>query len=136
MLKVFESSYKIIWASGKKENLYFNGLVSSIPILSEEAINEEVWDIKEFSEAYDFFKKHSGFYKYFSTVTLFNKPVIYTPEEKYMTVKNFEPFKVIKTYEDITDKVSIKDLANYLKADDFCRFLRDRQVNFNLELTK
>lgn len=136
MLKVFESSYKIIWASGKKEKLYYSGFVRSIPILSEENLGEEVWDIKEFEEAYDFFNKHSGFYKYFSTVSLFNKPVIYTPEEKYITVKNFEPFKVIKSYEDVTDKISIKDLANDLKADDFCRFLRDRQVNFDLELTK
>ena len=136
MLRVFESSYEIIWASGKREKLCFGAFSRSIPILSEETLSGEVWDIKDFADAYDFFHKHSSFYGYFSTVSLFNKPIIHTPEEQFMTIKNFEPFKVIKTYEDITDKVSIKDLAEDLNADDFCRFLRDRQVKFDLELTK
>lgn len=136
MLKVFESSYKIIWANGKKEKLYFSGLVRSIPILSEEALNEEVWDIKDFVEAFDFFHEHPGFYAYHATLSFFNKLIIEMPEGRCMTVKNFKPFKVIKTYEDVTNKVTIKELANDLKADDFCRFLRDRQVNFDLELTK
>lgn len=136
MLKVFDSSYEIIWASGKREKLYYGAFARSIPRLSEETLSGKVWDIKDFVEAYDFFHEHSCFYGYYSTVSFFNKPLIHTPGDGYITVKNFEPFKVIKTYEDITDKVSIKDLANDLKADEFCRFLRDRQVNFDLELTK
>ena len=136
MLKVFESFYEIIWADGEKEKLYYDVHTRSLPILSEKILSEEIWDIKNFENAYDFFHEHNYFYGYYSTLSFFNKPIIHASEGGNITVKNFVPFKVIKSYKDVTDKVSIKDLANDLTADDFCRFLKDRQINFNLGLTK
>ena len=136
MLKVFKSFYEVIWADGEREELYYDVYTRALPILSEVNMDNKTWDIKNFEEAYDFFHEHPSFYGYYSTLSLFNKPIIRIPGEGYMTVKNFVPFKVIKSYKDVTDKVSIKDLANDLTADDFCRFLKDRQINFNFNLTK
>ena len=133
MLRVLHSSYEIIWENGEKEK----SSVYTTPFLSEEVLSEETCDIDDFEKAYNFFHEHYIFFGYYATVSLFNKPIIRNFErDAYMTVKNFKPFKVIKTYEDITEKVSIRELADKLNADDFCRFLRDRQVNFDLELTK
>lgn len=136
MLKVFKSFYEIIWADGEREELYYDINTRALPILSEVNMDDKTWNIKNFEEAYDFFHEHPCFYGYYSTLSLFNKPIIHVPEGDSITVKNFMPFKVIKSYEDITNKVSIKDLANDLTADDFCRFLKDRQINFNFNLTK
>jgi len=133
MLRVLQGSYEIIWENGEKET----SSCYTTPFLSEEALSEETQDINNFEDAYNFFHEHYITFGYYATVSLFNKPIIRNFErDAYMTVKNFEPFKVIKTYEDITDKVSIRELADKLNADDFCKFLRDRQVNFSLELTK
>jgi hypothetical protein len=133
MLRVLRGSYKIIWENGEKETLS----CYTTPFLSEEVLNEETQDINNFEDAYNFFHEHYITFGYYTTVSLFNKPIIRDYErDAYITVKNFKPFKAIKTYEDITDKVSIRELADKLNADDFCRFLRDRQVNFSLELTK
>lgn len=136
MLKVFKSFYEIIWADGEREELYYDINTRILPILSEVNIDNKTWDIKNFEEAYDFFHEHHYFYSYYSTLSLFDKPIIHVYERRNITVKNFVPFKVIKSYEDVTDKVSIKDLANDLTADDFCRFLKDRQINFNFNLTR
>ena len=137
MLRVFKSFYTILWENGEKEALEYGVCTRSLPVLSEENIESEIWDIKNFESAYDFFCKHPYFYKYCSMRSLFfNKPIIHTYEGDNITIKNFVPFKVVKYYEDVTDKVSIKNLANDLTADDFCRFLKDRQINFNLELTR
>lgn len=136
MLRVFNSFYEIIWADGEKEDLQYNVYTSSLPVLSEENIKDEIWDIKSFEDAYNFFCEHPYFYGYYSMRSLFNKPIVRTPEEANMTIKNFAPFKVVKSYKDVTNKVSIKHLADKLTADDFCRFLKDRQINFNLELTR
>ena len=136
MLKVFKSFYEIIWADGEREKLYYDINTHTFPILSEVNMDNKMWNIENFENAYDFFHEHPYFYGYYSTLSLFNKPIIHVSEGGSITAKNFVPFKVTKSYEDITDKVSIKDLANDLTADDFCRFLKDRQINFNLELTK
>lgn len=133
MLRVLHSSYEIIWENGEKEKSF----VYTNPFLSEEILNEETQDIDDFEKAYDFFSKPFTFFSYYATVSLFNKPIIRNFErDAYMTIKNFKPFKVVKVYEDITEKVSIRELADKLNADEFCRFLKDRQMNFNLELTK
>lgn len=133
MLKVLNSSYEIIWENGEKEKSF----VHTSPFLSEEILSEETQDIDDFEKAYNFFHEHYIFFGYYATISLFNKPIIRNFErDAYMTIKNFKPFKVVKVYEDITEKVSIKELADKLNADDFCRFLKDRQMNFNLELTK
>jgi len=136
MLRVFKSFYEIIWSDGEKEELCYDINTRALPILSETNLDNEMWNLENFANAYDFFNKHPYFYGYCSMRSFFNKPIIYMPEGVCITTKNFIPFKVIKSYEDVTDKVSIKDLANDLSADDFCRFLKDRQINFNLELTR
>ena len=133
MLRVLHSSYDIIWENGEREK----SSVYTTPFLSEEILSEEIQDIDDFEKAYDFFRKHFPFFGYYATVSLFNKPIIRNFErDAYMTVKNFKPFKVVKVYEDTTEKVSIRELADKLNADEFCRFLKDRQMNFDLELTK
>lgn len=129
MLKIFRT----VWQNGERKPFY----AQRNYILSEKNLSSrvEIYDLNTFEGAYDFFNKHFTS-SYFATYSLFDKPVIQKPNGKYITVKNFEPFKIIKTYEDITDRTTIKELAENLKADEFCRFLRDRQVNFDLELTK
>lgn len=128
MLKIF----KTVW---KDEKRILN--IGTKLILSEEELNlkEEVFNFKIFEDAYDFFCKHFYINFYFPTYSLFNKPIIQTIG-KNITAKNFEPFKIIKTYREVTDEMTIKELAEDLKADEFCKFLKDRQINFNLDLTK
>ena len=131
MLRVFTFKYIMVWnnANNAKE-IYINGRL--IPHLSENDIPDEYFIFKDFESAFKFFSNNRFFG--IDTSKLFGKSYISSDYFSSITKKNFKPFAVIKCSLDITDRVTIQELAKDLKADDFCRFLKDREVSFSANL--
>ena len=132
MLRVFTFKYIIIWGDTEDAKEIYMG--RPIPRLSENDIPNEDFIFKNFESAFEFFSKHH--FSGISTSTFFGKSYISSYDNDFpsITKKNFKPFMVMKCYLDITDRVSIQELAKDLSADDFCRFLKDREVFFSKNL--
>lgn len=130
MLRVFTFKYIIIWEDTENVKEIYMG--RPIPRLSENDIPNEDFIFKNFESAFEFFSKHHFFG--IDACTFFGKSYISSDDFPLITKKNFKPFMVTKCYLDITNRVSIQDLAKDLSADDFCRFLKDREISFSKNL--
>ena len=127
MLKIFTFKTIIIWSDTK--NVTNISMGRPLPRLSEDDIPDEDFIFNNFESAFEFFSKHLFFG--ISASTLFGKSYISSDYFPTITKKNFKPFMVKKCYLDITDRIPIQELAKDLSADDFCRFLKDRDVAFS-----
>lgn len=130
MLKIFTFKYVIIWSDAKDIKEIYMG--RPLPRLSENDIPNEDFIFKNFESAFEFFSNHHFFG--IEASTFFGKSYISSDDFPLITKKNFKPFMVTKCYLDITNRVSIQDLAKDLSADDFCRFLKDREISFSKNL--
>lgn len=130
MLKIFIHKYVIIWSDAKDIKEIYMG--RPLPRLSENDIPNEDFIFKNFESAFEFFSNYHFFG--IDACTFFGKSYISSDDFPLITKKNFKPFMVTKCYLDITNRVSIQDLAKDLSADDFCRFLKDREISFSKNL--
>lgn len=93
------------------------------------------YEMKNFTEAYNFIREGYLRNAEISQTFLTKKPQIkisiggiHDIIIKY-TEKNFKPFEVKIVYENINN-VKITTLADLLNADEFCEYLRDRDIPY------
>lgn len=135
MLKVYKTN---VFVADLKEEEVMRISNYPCPFLSENMEDKEII-FNDFISAYNHFLKDCNSFFHFNSqrTPILNKPAIWNGvEEKYITERNFKPFKVIYFHEDVTENISMQELAKRLSADDFIRFLKDREMQFNSDFIK
>ena len=134
MKKVFDRVMKVRF-SGSKE--WFDTSIFHHLVYEREEFNGQKFDYRfdNFQEAFDFIEQ--GYLRNAETTETFfrHRPQIHisTASMKcggvYYTEKNFKPFDVRIEYVE-KNETSLRVLFEMLKADEFCEYLKDRNIPF------
>ena len=103
-----------------------------------EPINEE-HKFNTFEEAYNFIKQNKMI-GIDVNINLFNKEqIVIHSDDIYakpikMTRKNFKPFIIKNETEELGERITIKELARELSADAFVEWLKDKDMQYKIQL--
>jgi hypothetical protein len=94
---------------------------------------EEVEVLETFEQAYDYIKENNLMNAEIDATFFRGRKQIHisTADFDYrrtFTEKNFKPIIVKSVFQEETSKMSMKNLASMLSADDFCKWLKDRGI--------
>ena len=133
MKKVFDRVVKVRF---NESNEWYDTSISYHLVYEREEFNEQKFDyhFDNFQKAYEWIKQ--GYLQNAETMETFfrHRPQIYISTtsmkyDVYYTEKNFKPFDVRIEYIE-KNRMSLKTLSEMLGADEFCEFLRDKNIPF------
>ena len=134
MKKVFDRVIKVRFNGN---NDWYDTSVFSHLVYEREEFNGQKFDyhFNNFQEAFDWIKQ--GHLQNAETTETFfrHRPQIHIStasmecDSVYYTEKNFKPFDVRIEYVE-RKEMSLRELSEMLKADEFCEYLRDRNIPF------
>ena len=134
MKKVFDRVTKVRFNGG---NEWYDTSIFHHLVYEREEFDGQKFDyhFDNFQEAFDWIKQ--GYLRNAEiTETLFrHRPQIHIStasmkcDDVYYTEKNFEPFDVRIEYVE-RNEISLRGLSEMLKADEFCEYLKDRNIPF------
>ena len=134
MKKVFDRVIKVRF-NGNSE--WYDTSIFSHLVYEREEFNGQKFDyhFNNFQEAFDWIEQ-GHLRNAETTETLFkHRPQIHIStasmkcDSVYYTEKNFKPFDVRIEYVE-RKEMSLRELSEMLKADEFCEYLRDRNIPF------
>ena len=134
MKKVFDRVIKVRF-NGNNE--WYDTSIFSYLVYEREEFNGQKFDyhFNNFQEAFDWIEQ-GHLRNAETTETLFkHRPQIHISttsmkcDDVYYTEKNFKPFDVRIEYVE-RKEMSLRELSEMLKADEFCEYLRDRNIPF------
>ena len=134
MKKVFDRVIKVRF-NGNSE--WYDTSIFSHLVYEREEFNGQKFDyhFNNFQEAFDWIEQ--GHLRNAETTETFfkHRPQIHIStasmkcDSVYYTEKNFKPFDVRIEYVE-RKEMSLRELSEMLKADEFCEYLRDRNIPF------
>lgn len=133
MKKVFDRVVKVKFNGNNK---WYNTSIFSHLVYEREELNGQKFDyhFDNFKKAFEWIEQ--GYLQNAETTkTLFrHRPQIHIStasmncDSVFYTEKNFKPFDVRIEY--VENEVSLRELSGMLKADEFCEYLKDRNISF------